>query len=526
MLPGSSAGGRRVRPALGALALLACAAATAWAGPGMVPAGFEDRAVATGLNQPVALAFLPDGRALFVEYKTPRIGLIVNGAVASPDPSAWLPGVRVDGWERGLLAIAVDPGWPARPYVYVLASDSAAQTSRVSRYTMGGDVAFTGGGGLSLQVASRHDLVADIPDQAMEHNGGALRFGPDGRLYASIGDDLAFCDAQVLGILRGKILRLDVSRLPAGPGSASRALVTPPDNPYVGHHDPDARLVWAHGLRNPFRFAIDPLDGALFVADVGDESYEELDRIPGGGANFGWPAYEGLASYLPSCPAAGAVAPIYAYPTAGQSAAMTGVAVYRHWDAAPHPFPTDYRGHVFVSDLYAGFLRRLRFDGTSWAVAPPAPGQPAPGDWGRGFEWVVDWQQGPDGALWYVRMVSGGSFSGEIRRIVPLPTVADTGPDGRTRAAALALEPPRPQPARDEVELSWTQEGDGTARLSLHALDGRRVASLGAPAAGAGRHTVRWQARDDAGRALTPGVYFAVLACDGRRVTRRVLIAR
>src|SRR5204862_7040858 len=138
--------------------------------------------------------------------------------------------------------------------------------SRISRYRVTGDLAFTGNGGLTVDPASRYDLVNDIPDRASNHNGGTVRFGTDGMLYVSIGDD-GSCASQDLTSLAGKILRLDVSRLPAGAGGpALRSLVTPSGNPVVSNPDSNAHLVWSDGLRNPFRFHVDRATGGLIVA--------------------------------------------------------------------------------------------------------------------------------------------------------------------------------------------------------------------------------------------------------------------
>ena len=110
-----------------------------------------------------------------------------------------------------------------------------------------------------------------LPDLAAKHNGGTLRFGPDGMLYVGLGDDDSPCRAQDLTKLQGKILRLDVSSLPAGGGPAPRyAMLTPPDNAFVAHADSAARLVWALGLRNPFSFTIDAPTGCLVIGDVGN----------------------------------------------------------------------------------------------------------------------------------------------------------------------------------------------------------------------------------------------------------------
>src|SRR5207249_382708 len=118
---------------------------------------------------------------------------------------------------------------------------------------------------------------------APNHNGGTLRFGPDQCLYDSMGEDASGCVAQDDSSLRGVIMRLDTSRLPSTPGGpAPLDAITPPNNPQIGAINLKTRLIDAYGLRNPFRFAIDPLDGTLYIGDVGQSTYEEVDRQPVG----------------------------------------------------------------------------------------------------------------------------------------------------------------------------------------------------------------------------------------------------
>src|SRR6185436_11356626 len=116
-----------------------------------------------------------------------------------------------------------------------------------------GDLTNASDGSLTIDPTTRYDILTDIPDNAFNHNGGTVRFGPDGKLYISIGDDASSCQPQNLTILAGKILRLDISALPAGGGGPpAKSLITPADNPYVGNANANAKLVGYWGLRNPF----------------------------------------------------------------------------------------------------------------------------------------------------------------------------------------------------------------------------------------------------------------------------------
>jgi glucose/arabinose dehydrogenase len=498
------------------------AAARAFSTPAAVPDGFTDQLVVDGLSAPCSMAFLPDGRLLFVEQVTARIRLIVNDAPASIDPVATVPRVNTTGGERGLLGIAVDPGFPSRPYVYVHCTDADAPVIRITRFTVGGDLSFTGGGSLTIDTATRHDLIADIPDDSTNHNGGTLRFGPDGMLYASFGEDGAGCAAQDTSGLRGVILRLDVSRLPPGPGGPpARGLVTPPGNPFP-NGGLNARLIWAFGLRNPFRFNIDRLDGTLYIGDVGEERWEEMNRAPGGGLDFGWSRFEGLELHDGSCTLTlAATFPIHSVDRRSiQLAAIIGAPIYRPPPGATRPFPADYDGDVFFSDYYGGFLRRLKGSGTSWSIAPPVPGQPDPSDWATGLKGVSDYAVGPDGSLWYCRQFNAA----EIRRIV---SSGNTGVPPSLPPGSLRFAPPYPSPATGTVHFAYTLSATAEVELVIFDLRGRIVRRLiPRDSQSAQRYDRAWDGRDDGGRAVLAGLYLARLTAGGERAERRVALVR
>jgi glucose/arabinose dehydrogenase len=481
-----------------------------------VPEGFSDRLVLGGLSAPVGMAWLPDGRMLIIEQKTARVRLLVNGVLAAVDPVGSIDQVRTTHGEQGLLGIAVDPGWPARPYIYVHCDDSSAPVIRVSRYTLTGDLAFTGDGSLTLNAGSRRDLINDIPDAAGNHNGGTLRFGPDGMLYGSFGDDAVDCAAQTPG-LRGVILRMDVSRVPAGAGGPPpRAILVPPGNPFPAAPDSNALLVWAFGLRNPFRFSVDKADGALWIGDVGQDRREEINHQTAGGLNFGWPHYEGSLVFDAGCPASSPVFPVAEYGrTDGRSVIAAGI--FRS-PASPGvgAFPASYDGDGFFSDYYTGILRRMVRDGATWRLADPVPGQPTLQNWGSGFGFVSDWLFGPDGDLWYCRQGSG-----QIRRVS-----YDIAPD-TTAAGVTSFARPFPIPAEGEVNLRYTLGRAARVSLRIYDARGALVRTLVADRdQGAATHDVLWRGVDEDEAPVPPGVYFARLTVDGRAETRTVPLIR
>jgi len=479
-----------------------------------VPEGFQDRLVASGLSVPVGMAWLPDGRLLVIEQKSAKVRLLVNGALGAD--LATIDDVRISHGEQGLLGIAVDPGWPARPYVYIHCDDNTAPVIRVSRYTVTGDLDFSGSGALSIDTATRYDLIDDIPDIFGNHNGGTLRFGPDGMLYGSFGDDEGLCLALTPG-LRGVILRLDVSRLPPGAGGPPpRALIAAPGNPFPAVPDSNALLVWAHGLRNPFRFGIDPASGALLIGDVGQNSIEEVDYAASGGLNFGWPRWEGsITGPNPECPAPGAIFPVAEYGRSEGSSVIGGGIYRRPAGATGEGFPASYDGDGFFSDYYSGNLWRLTRDGGVWRIADPAPGQPSASHWGEGFTTASDWLIGPEGALWYVRQ--GG---GQIRRIV-----STTAPD-TTPPLSVTFARPFPIPAVGEVNLRYTLARPARVSLRIYDSRGALVRTLVDGVRNATTHDELWRGIDDHDEQVPPGVYYARLVADGREVTRAIPLIR
>ena len=270
--------------------------------------GFERATVVSGLNSPVDFRFLPDGRILVAE-KGGAIRVVQNGTLLA-QPAITLA-VRTE-FERGIGGLAVDPDFTDNGRIYVSYISSADNRNTLSRLIMTGNTA-------SLDDV----LIRSTIDSAVNHHGGALGFGPDGKLYWGVGDNATGANAQNLDNIHGKILRLNTD------GSI------PTDNPVlngVRSH------IYAYGLRNPFRLTFTPT-GELLVADVGAAAFEEVNRVNAGG-NYGWPSSEGICTS--SC--AGKTDPIYTYPRGG-GAAITSVTVYLD--------------KVFIADTVQGWIKVL-----------------------------------------------------------------------------------------------------------------------------------------------------------------------
>jgi glucose/arabinose dehydrogenase len=325
-----------------------------------LPAGFVESTVASGIDSPTAMAIAPDGR-IFVCSQTGALRVIKDGVLlATPFVT-----LSVDSTgERGLLGVAFDPNFTLNNFIYLYYTVPGTPAhNRVIRYTANGDVAVPSSRVILLEL--------DPLSTAANHNGGALHFGPDGDLYIAVGDNNKGSNSQNLSNLLGKILRI-----------ASDGTI-PSDNPFVqsatARHE-----IWALGLRNPFTFAFRGTTNVMYINDVGEATWEEID-LGQAGANYGWPATEGPTTN----PAY--KGPIYYY---GHSdgCAITGGAFYS--PATPN-FPLSYIGKYFFGDYCSGFIRLLN------------PSTLQATDFITGASQPVDIQVGADGSLYYLARGTG-----------------------------------------------------------------------------------------------------------------------
>lgn len=516
-----SAGAAAHAPVPAAPVAPAAAAATQ-----VVPTDFSDQLVASGLDEPTAFVFLPGDRKLVAQRRDGAIRLLQGGGFHAADPAGVIDSVRSAYQEQGLLGLALDPAFPARPYLYVHYDFSGALEIRIERYTLTGDLTGGSGGAVALDPASARMVLGGLPDSSGAHNGGQLAFDRDGMLIVALGDDGAKCASQDLASMRGKLLRVDVSAIPAGGGPApALTSLVPADNPFASHPDPRARLVWQTGLRNPYSYSLDRQSGEAFIADVGQVVYEEVDHATAGGLDFGWPHYEGAVATTFHCVEAdtsASVPPIagYFYQPGPRTVIMGGI--YRKPEFATG-FPPGYEGNVFFMDFYTGEMRRIVRSGNSWTIAPPVPGQPSPAIWGNGFALTNAWTVGPDGAFWYLRLWSpfGTPFSGQLRRLASTSPL--DAPEPATRTFELAV--PRPSPARGGATVAWSQPRgarvwtdvlDAAGRIVRTLADGEWLAS--------GVHERRWDARGRDGEPAAPGLYFVRVRIEGEGRRARALV--
>jgi glucose/arabinose dehydrogenase len=509
---------------LAGLTVVALALAAGPAGAAVLPTDFADQLVVSGLDQPTSFVFLPDGRVVITEQNTADVELVVNGSLA-PAPILHVADVNTSGGERGLLGAAVDPGWPARPYLYFYFDRTPGNVNYVSRWTASGDL--TDGSSTNLSLGDRYDILTDIPDNASNHNGGTLRFGPDGLLYVSVGDDADQCEAQDLTSLQGAILRLDVSGLPPGAGGPpAKTAVTPAANPFTGGNA-NAGLIYCYGLRNPFRFHVDRWPGRIYIGDVGLSTYEEEDEARAGD-DLGWPWREGpLVRAVSACPEPGGSGtqsftdPIAYYLRSSGAWAIIGGPIYRPVSGGAYTFPALYDGAVFYADYYNGFVRAIKRANGTWGPLAAVPGQPNATDWATGIANVGDFGLGPDGAIYYVQQ-----FPGSLRRIVYTGTV--TAVPGRPGSGGAPWIRAGPNPffsGGPPVRVEAAGAGERAVRIGVWDVSGRRVRAVYAGDPGASAATARWDGRDDAGRPVSPGMYYLrVEGPKGGAATRVVLL--
>jgi glucose/arabinose dehydrogenase len=485
----------------------------------VLPTGFlNEQVVHFPFNgDPTSFTRLPDGRIVIIERTTGNVRLAAAGVPTSVIIHT-MPNVNTVGFERGFLGVMVDPQWPVRPYLYFHYNHTIGKVY-ITMLTASGDL--SNPASTNVTLGSPFHLLTDLPDNSEAHNGGSLRFAPDGMLLLSIGDDNQPCGSLELGTLVGKILRIDISKMPgAGSGPPPKADITPPDNPFSGPGE-NERLVYAWGLRNPFRFGIDSETGDVMIGDVGAELREEVDLLPADdpGLNYGWGVREGdQQGCCPECPPGSEFTePVYVYPHAVTPQTVIGGAIVRRPPGAATPFPIEYDGSFFFAEFFDGWIRRLVDTGSGWQLAAPVPGQPNATDWATGIGTISDMQLAPDGAVYYCKMT--GTDRG-VYRIRPHAALGAPVAEGIASGARVFVDP-TPVRAGTSTRIRW--EG-ATAPVTLGLVDatGRRIHTIVQGDVRASGE-IAWNGlADDA--VLPAGVYFVRLESSGRIASSAKLV--
>jgi len=536
--------------------------------PPVLPAGFQQSTVFSGLNQPTAVRFAADGR-VFVAEKSGVILVYASITASTPTVFADLrPQVYSEGG-HGLLGLALDPAFPTNPYVYVLYTldapiggtppvwndhcptppgaeiDGCVVSARLSRLQAAGDV----------MTGPEQILINDWCQQYSTHSIGTILFGADGALYASAGDGATYTSvdygqrgvptnpcgdppvpvggAQTPPTAEGGALRSQsLLRSPGDPVSLDGSIIRVdpatgaalPDNPNAASSDPNVRRIVAYGLRNPFRMTLRPGTNELWIGDVGWNTSEEIDRDPAPTAspveNFGWPCYEGNAKQpgyealnLNICNtlyASGAAIPPY-YEYQHDASVVTG-------DGCPTE-PTSITGTAFYPatggnypSKYNGALFFSDYSrGCIWVMLAGSNGLPDPTQiegFVTGTTGVspVDLVTGPGGDLFYVDI--GG---GTIRRIsyypgnqVPVAVVDATPSNGLLPLTVNFDARGSSDPDGDPLTYSWDLNGDGVFGDSTSPNPTYTYTTAGARAVSV-RVSDSFNAQDTATVTVTPG---------------------
>lgn len=328
-----------------------------------VPQGFTHAVHVSGLSQPTACAFAPDGR-IFILQKQGKVRIFKNGNLLT---GAALSLAVNTASERGLLGIALDPQFTSNKYIYLYyTTPGSSPKNRVSRFVINGD---------TINRNSETIVIDGIRSDAGNHNAGMIQFGADGKLYIATGDGGQTSSlSQNLNSINGKILRINKN------GSI------PSDNPFAGQSGRRGEI-YAYGFRNPWRFTFDSSKGILLLADVGANSIEEVNLVKRG-KNYGWPNAEGNSNN------SNFVNPIYSYSHGSSSASITGGVAYRG-----NSFPTQYRGAFFFGDFVKRYIKYLKLTSSN-TVQSVTTFSPDAGS-------VVHFAVGNDGALYYVDFSAG-----------------------------------------------------------------------------------------------------------------------
>ncbi len=330
-----------------------------------MPAGFSRSTYTSGLLAVTAMAFAPDGR-LFICQQNGELRVVPAGGGA-PLATPFHTFTVTNQGEQGLLGIAFHPSFTSNGFVYVYyTSPTPNNHNRISRI-----VASAGNPNVSTGVETF--MLDDLPPVGVggNHNGGALHFSPiDGKLYVAIGEQGTASNAPSMTSRFGKILRYNDD------------LTIPTDNPFFGTATGVYRAIWALGLRNPFTFAFQPGTGRMFINDVGQNTWEEVNEGIAG-SNYGWPTTEGPTTDPRFR------APIYAYVHSGGLVSGNAIVGAAFYNTSAATFPPSYVGTYFFGDYVDGWINRL----------DPSNGN-AVYAFARTGSSVFDLKVGPDGALY------------------------------------------------------------------------------------------------------------------------------
>lgn len=491
--------------------------------PALVPAPadaqiFTTTRVAQGLNFPVFVTAPVGDNRLFIVQQAGLIKVLLNGTVL-PIPFLDIDALTtnpVGNDERGLLGMAFAPDYASSGFFYIYYTNLLGD-SVIRRYTVSADSNVADAG------SARNVLFQDQP--FANHNGGTVAFGLDGYLYFGLGDGGSQNDPNGNGqsgaTLLAKMLRID----PSGddfPLDPAQNYSIPPTNPFVA--DPNFRdEIWAYGFRNPYRYSFDRVTGDLWIGDVGQNCWEEIDFQPAssaGGQNYGWNITEGTHCFVANgpcnpvgCNFAGITLPIkdYSHSQDGFSCSVTGGYVYRG-----NVMPI-LQGTYFYADFCSAQIYSFRYNGVSISELTNRTAELAPGG-GQAIGSPAAFGEDGFGELY---IVDRTSTTGEIYKIIPRP--AYVGVDvPASSGAGLQLSAPVPNPFGDATRFDLRADAGADVHVTVYDAAGRLVRSLFEGRTDAGVRSFEWDGRDGAGATVSAGVYFLRAQTADEAATQRI----
>jgi glucose/arabinose dehydrogenase len=474
--------------------------------------------VASGLFRPVYVTSPPGdtARIFIVEQHTGNIKIVKNGTLLG-QPFMTQTGLTT-GNEQGLLGLAFHPEYPDSPYFYINYTRANGATV-IKRYTVSGANADSADTTTGMTILT-------FPQPQTNHNGGWVAFGPDGYLYIGSGDgggandqgtghDPVVGNGQSNTTLLGKMLRIDVD------DHADSSYAIPPDNPFIGQ--PGRKWeIWAKGLRNPWRNAFDRATGDLYIADVGQDVWEEINMTPASDLdsrirNYGWRLFEGNVQF--NCPApcstSGLIFPFWVYSHGGSPfrCSVTGGYVYRG-SAIPQ-----LQGQYIYADYCSDQIWTTQVVNGLASDPVDRTADLAPGG-GMVIADITSFGEDANGEIYICDQ--GVPSNGEVYKIV---SQASTGV-GTGYGSGIFLGSAMPNPSRDGFAFRVALPAEGKMSLDVFDTSGRLVRTLVDGVQPSGTRDLAWDARDQRGRPVPGGVYLIRLQSGDQSAAQKVSVVR
>ncbi len=450
--------------------------------------------------RPVDLQHPDDGsNRLFVIEQQGIVQVFENSMNVSASPVFLDISDRVNdsGNEEGLLGLAFNPDYAANGFFYVNYTASNPDRTVIARYSVKPDDG-------TAALKDSEFIILEVSQPFPNHNGGQLAFGPDGYLYIGLGDGGFAGDpfgiGQNPGTVLGAMLRIDVdSQSPDGNYGI------PPDNPFAGNSAGFKEEIYAYGLRNPWRFSFDSVTGNLWVADVGQDTIEEIDIVESGG-NYGWNIIEGSSCFNPpsGCSITGLKKPVWEYDHS-LGASVTGGYVYRG------TLVPELKGRYIYTDFVSGRIWSLEYDG----VNTPVNTQLIDSDLS-----IASLGVDRENELYFL------AFDGKIYRFQS--TIVTSVNDNLVTVTEYFIGQNYPNPFNPETNIRIVLPESGKIEVAVRDIRGRMTKQLYNGYKQTGDHVFTWEGTNESGKAVASGIYFLSIMITGTQKTfaRKMLLIR